>query len=173
MNLLLTAVSYQPMQIFTGTTPFHDTSLHSAMLAIVRGDRPPRPQHPAFTEHLWTLTRRCWDGDPHLRPEASEVLQALLASSVSHPFPWSPIRAWRRLITTTDATSMRERISPVVSTFFDRDEVDVVEHLSGESSSVLLFHEQFPAPTTQYSTFLRSVFVLRLTFNRSLMQQHC
>ena len=47
------------------------------MLAIMRGERPPRPTHPALTDELWVLTQRCWNQDPHLRPEISKVLKVL------------------------------------------------------------------------------------------------
>ena len=47
------------------------------MLAILQGKRPPQPVHPTFTKELWVLMKHCWDSHPHLRPEASEVLQAL------------------------------------------------------------------------------------------------
>ena len=47
------------------------------MLAIMRGKRPPRPHDPAFTDDLWELTQDCWNQDPRLRPEISEVLQTL------------------------------------------------------------------------------------------------
>lgn len=48
------------------------------LLLILKGDRPARPTHPTFTEHLWGLIQRCWAHDPGLRPEASEVLRILL-----------------------------------------------------------------------------------------------
>ena len=41
------------------------------------GKRPSRPIHPALTEQLWTSIQRCWDQDPHLRPEVSDVLKVL------------------------------------------------------------------------------------------------
>ena len=52
------------------------------MLEIMRGERPPRPTHPALKDQLWVLMRRCWDQDPRSRPEVVEVSQILLASSV-------------------------------------------------------------------------------------------
>jgi len=73
------------MQVFTGAIPFSDGSSLMAMLAIIQGQRPPRPTHPAFTENLWTLMQCCWDDQPHLRPEASETLQVLLSLSAPHP----------------------------------------------------------------------------------------
>ena len=47
------------------------------MLAIMRGERPQRPIHSALTNELWALTQRCWNQDPHLRPEIPKVLKVL------------------------------------------------------------------------------------------------
>ena len=74
------------IQVFTGAIPFSGKPAAMAMLDVMQGRRPPRPTHPTFTENLWTLMQRCWDHDPHLRPEVSEVLQVLLTPSVSRPF---------------------------------------------------------------------------------------
>ena len=74
---------YRRAQMFTDEVPFGTLSSFMVMLAITRGERPPRPAHPTFTENLWKLTQRCWDNDPHLRPEASEVFKALRTPSVS------------------------------------------------------------------------------------------
>jgi len=74
------------IQIFTGTIPFNNYVTIAAMLAVAKGERPPRPVHPTFTDTLWTLTQRCWDHTPHLRPEISEALEVLLIPSVPlHP----------------------------------------------------------------------------------------
>ena len=73
-----------PIQVFTGAVPFGDRPSLMAVLVMTQGERPPRPTHPAFTEILWTLMQRCWDHEPHLRPEVSEVLQILLTPSVPH-----------------------------------------------------------------------------------------
>jgi len=72
-----------PIQAFIGAIPFSGSPFHAAVLAIVHGERPPRPTHPTFTEDLWTLVQRCWDQDPHSRPDASQVMQTLLTLSVS------------------------------------------------------------------------------------------
>ena len=47
------------------------------MLAIMRGERPPRPTHPTLTDELWALMQSCWDQVPHSRPEISKVLKVL------------------------------------------------------------------------------------------------
>ena len=43
----------------------------------MRGERPPRPTHPALTDELWALMRRCWDQQLSSRPEMAEVLRIL------------------------------------------------------------------------------------------------
>ncbi|KAF9644321.1 kinase-like protein [Thelephora ganbajun] len=66
---------------------------------------------------------RCWNHDPRLRPEVSEALDALLNSE-------NP--AWRRLISTTLDTNGR---TPLITTIFsDRDQIEMVEHLSGDDA---------------------------------------
>jgi hypothetical protein len=62
------------------------------MLAIMRGERPPRPTHQALTNELWALTQHCWDQDPHVRPEMSKALKVLNGTQVSLSFRWSCIR---------------------------------------------------------------------------------
>ena len=64
-------------QVYTGAVPFGTRSTAMAILAVTQGDRPPRPTHPTFTESLWTLMHRCWDHQPHSRPEAPEVSKVL------------------------------------------------------------------------------------------------
>ena len=63
------------IQIFTGAVPFADRSALLAMLALTRGERPPRPTHPALTEDLWESMQQSWNDDPCLRPKISEVLK--------------------------------------------------------------------------------------------------
>ena len=64
-------------QGYTGTVPFSGSPHPAATLAIMDGKRPLRPTHPAFTNRLWALTRRCWAQDPHSRPVVSEVSRVL------------------------------------------------------------------------------------------------
>ena len=54
-----------------------------ATLAIVQGKRPERPTHPNFTEKLWSLTQRCWNGNHNVRPRISEVMEILVTPLVS------------------------------------------------------------------------------------------
>ena len=64
-------------QVFTGAVPFNNNLPAAAVLAIMSGTRPSRPIHSDFTDELWTLMQRCWNQDPHLRPEVTEVLKVL------------------------------------------------------------------------------------------------
>ena len=81
------------IQIFTRAFPFGCFSSPKAMMQIARGNRPPRPKHPAFAGSLWKLTQRCWVSDPHLLPEASEVCEALHTPSVSFILAIAPINS--------------------------------------------------------------------------------
>ena len=79
-RLFVRAVAYcrlAPPQVFTGAVPFNNSLPAAAMLAIMGGRRPSQPTHPDFTDELWKLMRRCWDQEPHLRPDVSEVLKVL------------------------------------------------------------------------------------------------
>ena len=64
-------------QVFTVAVPFSNNTPAAAMLAIIGGERPPRPAHPQFTNQLWILMQRCWNHDPFLRPDVPEVFKVL------------------------------------------------------------------------------------------------
>jgi len=70
-------------QVFTGAVPFDKSPLTSAMMAIMRGDRPRRPTHTACSDELWAIMQRCWDQEPRLRPEVSEVTHVLHGSTLN------------------------------------------------------------------------------------------
>ena len=46
-------------------------------MSILQGKRPERPEHPTFSDELWSLIQRCWDDAPNSRPPASSVLETL------------------------------------------------------------------------------------------------
>ena len=117
------------------------------MLAITQGKRPERPKHPDFTENLWTLIQRCWDEDPHLRPEASEVVHALLTLlvlfilAINPPlrltFPASSAPpAWKRLISPTLPAD--ERIQLITSIFSGHGEAEVFKYPSGNDAQAFV-----------------------------------
>ena len=136
------------MQIFTGAVPFSDCHPLMAMLNVTQGKRPPRPAYPMFTEKLWKLTQYCWDHDPKLRPEALEVLRALLATSVLrllywpfvHEFDYMLARSdsppWKHL--TSSRLSLDERLALISSIFSDRGEIETVIRLSGDDAQAFV-----------------------------------
>ena len=63
------------------------------MIAITRGERPPRPTHPTLTDRLWELMNQCWDQDRHNRPRMLEVLFALKSLIHERTRPSSPLPA--------------------------------------------------------------------------------
>ena len=65
------------MKVFTGSAPFDLHLSITVTLAIMRGDRPSRPAHPAFTDKLWELMQHCWSQELEPRPDISSVLQVL------------------------------------------------------------------------------------------------
>jgi hypothetical protein len=62
---------------FTGEVPFSDQASLTAMVAIMEGERPPRPTHATFTNGLWELMQQCWNQERHDRPQTLDVLLAL------------------------------------------------------------------------------------------------
>ena len=125
---------------FTGAIPFSAKPPRAAMLAIIDGERPPRPTHPVLTDELWALTQRCWDQEPHLRPSALRISYGLYVSTLeprvhvgligfSHS---RGIPAWKRLIDLPLATD--ERISLITDIISDRGEAEAIKHLQGDDA---------------------------------------
>ncbi|KAF9645424.1 kinase-like protein [Thelephora ganbajun] len=115
------------IEVFTGAVPFGDGPSSMAMLSIMQGERPSRPTHPAFTENLWSLMRRCWDQDPRSRPKVSEALKILLSPNIP---------PWKRLITQAPPTN--ECISLITAIFSDRGQVEVVKNLTGNDVRIFI-----------------------------------
>ena len=65
------------MKIFTGAVPFSNCSVVTSATHIIQGKRPPRPTNPALTDDLWALMQRCWDQEPHSRPQVSGLVGAI------------------------------------------------------------------------------------------------
>jgi len=111
------------VEVFTCAAPFVGRSYLTVTFDIVKGRRPPRPEHPAVTGRLWRLIQRCWDKDPRLRPEAVEALEELLACNPP---------AWKQFINQTPLTN--ECIPLITSIFSNRDEVEAFQYLSGDDA---------------------------------------
>ena len=65
------------MKVFTGAAPFGDKPPLAAVSAIASGERPSRPTHPDLADDLWGLTKKCWNQEASLRPNALEILCGL------------------------------------------------------------------------------------------------
>ena len=68
------------MKIFTGVVPFSNCALVTSVTHIIKGKRPPRPADPVLTDDLWALMQGCWNQEPILRPQMSEVLKKVPGS---------------------------------------------------------------------------------------------
>ena len=69
--------TYPLFKAFTGEVPFGRTPRFHPAAHIMSGNLPGRPDHPYFTESLWTLTQRCWSQEPQNRPNIQEVIEVL------------------------------------------------------------------------------------------------
>ncbi|KAF9644638.1 hypothetical protein BDM02DRAFT_3102592, partial [Thelephora ganbajun] len=49
----------------------------AAAYSMLRGDRPPRPNHHGISDPLWDMIERCWDSVPSKRMSVAEVLNLL------------------------------------------------------------------------------------------------
>jgi hypothetical protein len=81
-----------PHKAFTGRTPFNNHTSLMAVVAIMNGERPPRPTHQDLTDELWDLVQRCWNENRDERPRMLEVLQTL-NHPPTPPREFSPQRA--------------------------------------------------------------------------------
>src|ERR1700761_8250584 len=65
-------------EVTTGVVPFHNLRRDpQVVLAIVRGDRPPRPTDPPISQDMWALLEDCWIQDLFLRPRMPIVVDRL------------------------------------------------------------------------------------------------
>ena len=109
------------------------------MLAVVGGERPPRPTHPTLTDDLWALIQQCWDKDARLRPRMLQILRGLWVS-IPELHMRSPdlllasrtIPAWKRL--TDRPLDVNERIPLIADIFSDRSEIEAVRRLRGNDA---------------------------------------
>ncbi|KAF9785472.1 kinase-like domain-containing protein [Thelephora terrestris] len=65
------------VEVFTGKSPFSESTATVAASKIKDGERPDRPQDPDLTDSVWDMTHTCWCHDPAHRPTISKVVQIL------------------------------------------------------------------------------------------------
>ena len=135
------------IQVFTGAVPFAGNPTHSAMVSLTKGERPQQPTHPALTADLWKLMQRCWDHDPHLRPEISEALRVLtplvpcpLRFSRIHSLGYFLMRSsepeWKQSI--NNPLSTNERIHLINMVFSDHHRVEAAGRLFGVDAQIFV-----------------------------------
>ncbi|KAK6992510.1 kinase domain-containing protein [Favolaschia claudopus] len=65
-------------EILTGKIPFYECSNEiKVMMNVMAGKRPSRPSGTEALDCLWELIQRCWNGDPTMRPSATEIVGQL------------------------------------------------------------------------------------------------
>lgn len=59
--------------------PFFGMKQIRVLLAVAKGDRPPRPEvaFKGLSRELWDLAEACWCSCPQSRPTAAQVLNQL------------------------------------------------------------------------------------------------
>ncbi|KAK7679663.1 hypothetical protein QCA50_017375 [Cerrena zonata] len=66
------------IEIFTQDAPYqHISSDVRVVTAVLRGDRPRRPENGAMPLELWNLAQKCWVHNPHDRPRIGFVIEEL------------------------------------------------------------------------------------------------
>lgn len=76
-------------EVLSGRIPFYRHGNLIAILVILQGEFPERPQGTDgawFTDEVWGILERCWNPTPGERPEIEDVLQCLGSASRS----WTP-----------------------------------------------------------------------------------
>ena len=67
-------------EVLSGQVPFAPLGHYAAMLKVVSGERPQRPEGvkgERFTDDLWPMLNRCWATRPESRPSSSVILECL------------------------------------------------------------------------------------------------
>ena len=65
-------------QVLMGEWPFYPRREGEVILAVISGERPPKPENAeeiGMTEAVWDLIRDCWKEDRTARPTITEVLK--------------------------------------------------------------------------------------------------
>ena len=74
------------LQVLTGQTPFDGVQSSALGYHLLQGVRPAKPYNASaigFSDSLWEITQRCWDGKIGLRPKVGEVVTHLNEVAVS------------------------------------------------------------------------------------------
>ena len=78
-------------EVLSGHVPFYPYPDPSAVMRILTGKRPERPQGTLFTDDIWRVLEDCWKPDPGHRPTIEHIFLRLEeASRLRAPLP--PLR---------------------------------------------------------------------------------
>ena len=78
------------LEVLTGQPPFPHYLEGIAIMKVIRGGRPGRPQGAEavwFTDDLWGMLEQCWSPEPKLRPTVEAILEYLERGSMA----WQPL----------------------------------------------------------------------------------
>jgi len=117
-------------EVLSGQVPFFRHHGYAAVLRILKGNRPERPQGAVgtwFTDDIWSISERCWEPVPGDRPRIKDILQYLETVSGS----WMPPSS--QVLVSPPATDPPERIVDS-SIEEDADESETSSPLQGVSS---------------------------------------
>jgi len=56
----VTAATNTQFQILSGVIPYHRLSNNQVIGAIMRGEKPPRPEDPQISNRHWDFIQQCW-----------------------------------------------------------------------------------------------------------------
>lgn len=68
------------LQVLTGEQPFRDIRPRELAFSVLAGARPAKPENAVgigFSEILWNLVQKCWDGEVARRPQIQEVVEGI------------------------------------------------------------------------------------------------
>lgn len=78
-------------EVLSESVPFSGCTDPVAVIKVLAGERPGRPDGRWFTNEIWTILEHCWKAEPGDRPSVNCVLQCLEEASVSWAPPLSSI----------------------------------------------------------------------------------
>jgi len=88
---------YNFLQVLTGEMPLCGIRQSALAYHVLRGTRPTKPENASaigFSDSLWGLTQRCWDGVIESRPKVAEVVKHLKEAAIS----WDGLMPPRSLV---------------------------------------------------------------------------
>ena len=120
-------------QVLTGLKPFYNMPGPTCILAVVRGERPPRPslaESLGFSDTLWGLTQSCWSETTSTRPTALQLFDCISLASPT----WAPPEVYPVTVVNPSSTADSESTDSGGALY----EHDVRSTGAGNSASVLV-----------------------------------